>query len=97
MVISAERPSLRHTGRYVGRLAAQLMPGGGIDFGAISHIIMILIILYVFSAACTYTQGFIMTGIAMKVTYQFRKNIAEKCSPASPMTWTPSATRWPNR
>ncbi len=54
------------------------VPGGGIDFGAISHIIMILIILYVFSAACTYTQGFIMTGIAMKVTYQFRRNIAEK-------------------
>jgi ATP-binding cassette subfamily B multidrug efflux pump len=53
-------------------------PGAGIDFGAIGHIVMLLIILYVFSAACTYTQGFIMTGIAMKVTYQFRRNIAEK-------------------
>ena len=54
------------------------VPGGGINFGAIGHIVMLLIVLYVFSAACTYTQGFVMTGVAMKVTYVFRKNIAEK-------------------
>jgi ATP-binding cassette subfamily B protein len=52
--------------------------GTGIDFGYIGHIIVILLILYVISAACAYVQGWIMTSVAMKVTYKFRKDISEK-------------------
>jgi ATP-binding cassette subfamily B multidrug efflux pump len=32
----------------------------------------------VFSALLSYAQGWIMTGVAMKITYTFRKDIAEK-------------------
>lgn len=53
-------------------------PGAAIDFGYIGRIAMILIALYVVSAILTYIQGYIMSGIAMKITYNFRKNIAEK-------------------
>ncbi len=31
MVLSAERPSMRHTGRYVGRLDAELLPDGTVE------------------------------------------------------------------
>jgi ATP-binding cassette subfamily B protein len=57
---------------------AMHVPGAAIDFGYIGRIVLILIGLYVVSAIFNYIQGFIMSGIAMKVTYAFRRNIAEK-------------------
>ena len=59
----------------VGKLAHT---GTGIDFHYIGRIIVILLVLYVISAICSYVQGWIMTSVAMKVTYKFRKDISEK-------------------
>ena len=59
----------------VGKLAHT---GTGIDFHYIGRIIIILLILYIISAICSYVQGWIMTSVAMKVTYKFRKDISEK-------------------
>jgi ATP-binding cassette subfamily B multidrug efflux pump len=53
-------------------------PGAGIDFAAIGRIVLMLLGLYVVSAACSYLQGYIMANVAMKITYQFRRDIAEK-------------------
>jgi len=50
----------------------------GINFGKIKHFALILIILYLFSTLFSYVQGWIMTNISQKVTYQFRKDISEK-------------------
>ena len=50
----------------------------GIDFAYIGKILLGLVALYVASAACSYIQGFIMTGVSMKVTYQLRRDIAKK-------------------
>ena len=52
--------------------------GAGIDFGYIGRIVLILLGLYLISAVCSYIQGWLMTGVAMKVTYKFRKDISEK-------------------
>ena len=57
---------------------ASHVPGAAIDFGYIGRISLILLGLYVLSAAFLYIQGFVMSGIAMKVTYDIRKRIAEK-------------------
>jgi ATP-binding cassette, subfamily B, multidrug efflux pump len=54
------------------------IPGAAIDFTYIGNIALMLLGLYLLSAAFSFLQGYIMSGIAMKVTYQFRKNIAEK-------------------
>lgn len=51
---------------------------GGIDFTKIGRIIAFLAGLYGLSAALSYLQGYIMTGISMKLTYQLRKDIDEK-------------------
>ncbi len=57
---------------------AMHVPGAAIDFGYIGRIALTLVGLYVLSALFSWIQGFIMSGVATKVTYAFRRNIAEK-------------------
>ncbi|HEY5585965.1 MAG TPA: ABC transporter ATP-binding protein [Ruminiclostridium sp.] len=52
--------------------------GAAIDFGYIGNIILILIGLYGISALFSFVQGFIMSGVAQKVSYKLRKEISEK-------------------
>lgn len=56
-----------------------LIAGGtGIDFGYIGKIIVSLIILYVISSIFSYLQGYIMTDVSMKVSYNLRNAIIKK-------------------
>ncbi len=52
--------------------------GTGIDFDYIGQILLITLGLYLGSSLFGYIQGWIMSGIAMDITYRFRKDIAEK-------------------
>ncbi|GKU27628.1 ABC transporter ATP-binding protein [Clostridium folliculivorans] len=52
--------------------------GNGIDFSYIGNIIGLLLVLYIVSALFSYIQGWIMSGVTMKVTYRLRKDISEK-------------------
>jgi len=52
--------------------------GAGVDFSAIGRILMTALVLYVFSAILGYLQGWIMTGIAIDITYRMRREIGEK-------------------
>ncbi|TCU68138.1 ATP-binding cassette subfamily B protein [Tissierella praeacuta] len=52
--------------------------GGGIDFQYILNIILLLIGLYILSALFAFIQGFIVTGVAQKVSYNLRKDISQK-------------------
>lgn len=52
--------------------------GAAIDFTYIGNIIALLLVLYVISAGFSFIQGFIMSGVAQKVSYNLRKEIAEK-------------------
>jgi len=52
--------------------------GQGIDFGKIGQTLMLLLGLYLISALFSYIQGWIMSGISMKVSYKFRRQISEK-------------------
>ncbi len=54
------------------------VPGAAIDFGYIGRIALILLGLYVVSAAFSYAQGLIMANVATRITYLFRREIAEK-------------------
>ncbi len=57
---------------------AQIAGTGTIDFTYIGNIILKVLLLYVFSAILSYIQGWIMTNVAMNITYRFRKDIAAK-------------------
>jgi ATP-binding cassette, subfamily B, multidrug efflux pump len=50
----------------------------GIDFAYIGNIILVMVGLYFLSAFFAYIQGWIMADITAKITYRFRKDIAEK-------------------
>ncbi|MBJ9991964.1 ABC transporter ATP-binding protein [Paenibacillus sp. S28] len=55
-------------------------PGAGIDFTYITQILLILIGLYLFSAAFSYIQQYLMAGVAQKVVYDMREQINAKLS-----------------
>jgi len=57
---------------------AKIAGTGSVDFDAIRKIMVTLVGLYLFSALFGYIQGWIMSGVSMKVSYTFRKNISEK-------------------
>ncbi len=52
--------------------------GAGIDFDAIGNILLFLLGLYLISAIFAFIQGFVMSGISQKVSYNLRKEISEK-------------------
>lgn len=54
------------------------VPGAAIDFGYIGNLIGILLGLYVTSAVFAFIQGYIMSGVAQRVTFNLRKEISEK-------------------
>lgn len=54
------------------------VPGAAIDFGYIGNIVAWLLGLYIVSALFAIIQGYIISGVAQKVSYNFRKEIAEK-------------------
>lgn len=51
---------------------------GGINFGRIGEILILLLCLYLVSAVLSFIQGFIMSGISQKLSFRFRKEISEK-------------------
>ncbi|MFR1709372.1 MAG: ABC transporter ATP-binding protein [Clostridium sp.] len=52
--------------------------GVGIDFEYIGRILLILLGLYIISTIFSFVQGFIMSGVTQKVSYNLRKEISEK-------------------
>ena len=52
--------------------------GSGIDFEGIAKILLFLVGLYIISAVFSALQGFLMTGVSMKVTYKLRENTFAK-------------------
>lgn len=56
------------------------VPGGGVDFHEILHILVILAVLYVLSSAFSYAQQYIMAGVAQKTVYALRNEVNDKLS-----------------
>jgi ATP-binding cassette subfamily B protein len=52
--------------------------GTGIDFTYIGNILLLTLALYLVSTLLSFIQGWIMADVSMKITYRFRKDIAEK-------------------
>lgn len=54
------------------------IPGVGVNFQAIIHILITLAILYISSAIFSFIQQYMMAGIAQRVVYTLRKEVNEK-------------------
>ena len=72
-------------------LVAKVNGTGGIDFDKIGKILLWTLGLYLCSAAFSFVQGFIMTGISNDVSYSLRKNISGKMN-RLPMKYYESRT-----
>ena len=59
-------------------LIAQLTGTGTVDFAGIGRILLTVLGLYALSAALSYAQGWLMTNVAVRVTYQMRRDVFEK-------------------
>ncbi len=57
---------------------AKIAGTGSIDFTYIGHIILTVLFLYLLSAGLSYVQGWIMSNVAINITYRFRQDISQK-------------------
>ncbi len=58
--------------------ALRHVPGPGVNFTYIAHILLILVGLYVISAIFLYVQQYVMAGVSQKTVYRLRKQVEEK-------------------
>jgi len=66
------------TDELVAGVSSQLAGTGGVAFDRIASILLTLLALYLVSAFCSWLQGYIMTNVSCKVTYNLRDNINRK-------------------
>ncbi len=59
-------------------LVGKVQGSGGIDFEKIGRTLLTLLSLYIISMVLSFVQGYIMTGVTQKVTYQMRKELSLK-------------------
>jgi ATP-binding cassette, subfamily B, multidrug efflux pump len=72
--------------KMLGKATSKLFEGvmskiggtGNVDFNYIGKIMITLVGLYLLSALFGYIQGWIMSNVSMKVSYNFRRAISEK-------------------
>ena len=63
---------------FEGVMAQISASGGAIDLQVIGNILLTALGLYLASAIIAYLQGWIMSGVAVNITYRLRRDIAEK-------------------
>jgi len=63
---------------FEGIVAQFAGTGTGIDFAYIGNILLLMMGLYVLSSVFSFIQGWMMTGVSTKLTYNFRKEISDK-------------------
>jgi len=68
----------RATTKLFEGVMAKVTGAGNVDFGAIGRILFSVLALYLTSAVFGYIQGWIMSGVSIKITYTFRKDILAK-------------------
>jgi ATP-binding cassette subfamily B multidrug efflux pump len=60
----------------ISKLKNQPIPG--FDFGYIGQILLLLVVLYVISALCTYVMGYIMSSVSQNTVYRMRNDVKDK-------------------
>lgn len=73
-------------------LVGKLSGGEGINFGKIGVILLSLLSLYLISALFSLVQGFTMTGVSQKLTYNLRNDLAKKINKL-PMSYFDKKTK----
>jgi len=64
---------------FAGIIVAQhVIPGVGIDFGALAMVLIGALALYLFASLLAYGQGYLLNGIVQRVIYTMRRDVEDK-------------------
>jgi ATP-binding cassette subfamily B protein len=55
-----------------------LTPGVGIDFTALSRILMLVLILYIFSSIFSWMQAYVLNGVTQRTVFRLREDVENK-------------------
>src|ERR1700693_1390174 len=55
-----------------------VIPGRGIDFGALGSVLMLALGLYVASAIFSWMQGYLLNDVVQRTVFQLRSDVEEK-------------------
>ncbi|MDH2443497.1 ABC transporter ATP-binding protein [Amnibacterium sp. CER49] len=55
-----------------------LVPGQGIDFGALGALLLLVLALYVASSVLSYLQGFVLNAVTQRTVYRLREDVEAK-------------------
>ncbi|MFT4123744.1 MAG: ABC transporter ATP-binding protein, partial [Microbacteriaceae bacterium] len=55
-----------------------ITPGSGIDFGALSHVLLLVLALYVLSGVFGLAQGWLLNGVVQRTVYRLRADVEDK-------------------
>ncbi|MDQ1538170.1 MAG: ATP-binding cassette, subfamily multidrug efflux pump, partial [Actinomycetota bacterium] len=69
-----------------------LVPGRGVDFGAVSRVLLGVLVLYVASSLLTWCQGRVTTVVVQRTVYQMRADVESKFS-RMPLSYFDSTSR----
>lgn len=89
--VAGPKVMARATNALVEGLGKKIAGTGSIDFTYIAKVLLFTLGLYICSAAFSFIQGMIMTGITQKTCYRMRKEISEKIN-RMPMKYFESRT-----
>ncbi|MCD8316593.1 MAG: hypothetical protein LUB61_04235, partial [Eggerthellaceae bacterium] len=59
-------------------IVAKIAGTGSIDYTLVGQILIFTLFIYLFSAACSFVQSWLMTWVSQKTCYDMRRAIAEK-------------------
>ncbi|HML49766.1 MAG TPA: ABC transporter ATP-binding protein, partial [Clostridia bacterium] len=65
------------TAIYEG-LVRKIGGNGGIDFASVGRTLLTMLLLYLVSAAFSFVQGFIMSGVTQRTAYRLRRDLSDK-------------------
>ena len=59
-------------------LSMHVTPGVGVDFGALTSILVIVTVVYLLSSVFSWGQSYLMAGITQRTVYRLRRRVDEK-------------------
>ena len=55
-----------------------VVPGEGVDFGAVAHVLLIVLAIYVGASLLAWLQGYILNTVVQNTVRQMREDVEEK-------------------
>jgi ATP-binding cassette subfamily B multidrug efflux pump len=55
-----------------------VIPGRGVDFSALSHVLLLVLVLYVASSALMWLQAFVLNGVVQRTVLRLRSDVEDK-------------------